>query len=814
MRTAQACPSPQTLSRLLTGELDAADREAVELHVADCLRCGVALSALRAGASTVVPSAHPTTDPDSCVCPPPQPAWRPAPVEAGLPLGPPQAEGELGRLGGYRVLKMLGAGGMGLVFHAEDPLLGRPVALKVMSPTAAADPINRERFLREAKATAAVEHDHIVAIYHVGEDRGVPFLAMPLLRGESLEERLAKGGKLAVAEALRIGREITEGLSAAHRHGLIHRDVKPANVWLEAGSGRVKLLDFGLARTGRETARLTQSGYIVGTPSYMAPEQARAEDVDARADLFSLGCILYRAVTGRPPFPGEDVLSVLSALATATPPPPCVVDPAVPPELSALITALLTKDPARRPESARVVADKLAALAKAEATRDRIKRQSAVATAALPSPPAGKSRPRRWLLWMAGAALLIVTTAAVARRFPTAVDGGEPSRQADGGAGTAALSGDLTALEGRASAPDADRKQVADETRAWWREHAAAPDKMQAARLLRRLPSPLDRLSPGQVAGERLNLKGLVALVRGHDGPVGPVAFSPDGRTLATGGGEQDQTVAVWDLGGEAPRLRARLGPLGHAVSMLAFSPDGKTLAASGWDGTVRLWDARPDVPRDEGLLRQPLACFTCLAFAADGRGLAAGTDRGVVWVWDLGQAPPAARALRPEGFGVVTGVAFAPQGKMLVAAGAGVRLWELGGPQPVEKALPGEAQAEVRGVGFSPDGRLLAAGYTTGLIRTWDMAGGATAGPVVRRHTDQVWSVAFSPDGRLLASGGWDGRVAVWGAGDGARRVEWAVPGEHVNRVAFAPDSRHLAFSAGNKVYVVRLAPPGEPER
>lgn len=235
-------------------------------------------------------------------------------------LSPPLDPRERGGLGPYRVLRVLGAGGMGVVFLAEDSQLHRPVALKAMLPTLAGNSVHRQRFLREARMAAAIEHEHVVTIHQVGEDRGVPFLAMPLLKGESLEDRLQRVGKLPLTEVLRIGREIAEGLQAAHELGLIHRDIKPANIWLEGARARVKILDFGLARALADTG-LTQQGTILGTPAYMAPEQGRGDPVDERSDLFSLGCVLYRACTGFVPFPGSDLVAQLMAVATHEPPP-------------------------------------------------------------------------------------------------------------------------------------------------------------------------------------------------------------------------------------------------------------------------------------------------------------------------------------------------------------------------------------------------------------------------------------------------------------------------------------------------------------
>jgi serine/threonine protein kinase len=277
-------------------------------------------------------------------------------------LAPAQAADEIGRLGSYRVLKVLGVGGMGVVFHAEDSTLHRLVALKIMLPALAASGANKERFLREARAAAAIEHDHIVSIFEVDEDRGVPFIAMPLLRGESLEQRLKRERRLPVEEVVRIARETALGLTAAHERGLVHRDIKPANIWLEGDKGRVKILDFGLARRRGDDANLTQQGAILGTPAYMAPEQASGRPVDMRADLFSLGCVMYRLSTGRPAFQGADAVATLVAVATEQPPPPHQLIPDLPPALSRLIMQLLAKAPGDRPASARAVVAALEAI--------------------------------------------------------------------------------------------------------------------------------------------------------------------------------------------------------------------------------------------------------------------------------------------------------------------------------------------------------------------------------------------------------------------------------------------------------------------
>ena len=288
-------------------------------------------------------------------------------------LRPAQRPDELGRLGPYRVLKVLGKGGMGMVYQAEDPRLKRQIALKIILPHLA-DDAARRRFKREAQAQAALDHDHVITIHEVEEDNGVPYIAMPLLKGELLSTCLQREGRLPLAEVLRIGREMADGLAAAHRRKMIHRDIKPGNIWLErrdadssssplqgegrGGGGRVKILDFGLARLETATRlaeHLTATGTVLGTPAYMSPEQARGDEVNHRTDLFSLGCVLYQMATGELPFKGKDTLAILSALALHNPVPPHQINSHIPAAISSLVLRLLAKNPADRFSSAQEV---------------------------------------------------------------------------------------------------------------------------------------------------------------------------------------------------------------------------------------------------------------------------------------------------------------------------------------------------------------------------------------------------------------------------------------------------------------------------
>ena len=265
---------------------------------------------------------------------------------------PPTQPDEIGRVGDYRILKLLGEGGMGSVFLAEDTRLQRQVALKFLLPALAASEHGRVRFLREARAAARIKHENVVVVYDVDEAQGVPFIAMERLKGVSLDGWIRQRGIPALPHVIRIVKEVLAGLQAAHDVGLIHRDVKPANIWLEAPKGKVRLLDFGLAVAPDGNERVTNTGQILGTPAYMSPEQARGEPTDHRSDLFSLGVVLYQLATGRMPFTGSNPIDVLLNVCSKTPPAPVEVNAAVPPKLDLLIRQLLTKEAKRRPQSA------------------------------------------------------------------------------------------------------------------------------------------------------------------------------------------------------------------------------------------------------------------------------------------------------------------------------------------------------------------------------------------------------------------------------------------------------------------------------
>jgi serine/threonine protein kinase/formylglycine-generating enzyme required for sulfatase activity len=273
-------------------------------------------------------------------------------------LEPATVPGSIGRLRHYEVQEVIGRGGCGIVLKAFDEKLHRVVAIKVMAPELAATSPARKRFLREARATAAIRHENVVSV-HAVEEQPLPFLVMEYIDGQTLQQKLDQTGPLDVREVLRIGRQIANGLEAAHAKGLIHRDIKPGNILLEVGSDHIKITDFGLARSA-DDASMTQSGVIAGTPLYMSPEQAQGRDIDQRSDLFSLGSVLYVMCSGRPPFRAATSIAVLRRVVEEQPRPIQGIIPEVPQWLAAIITRLHAKNPEERFTSAKETGELLA----------------------------------------------------------------------------------------------------------------------------------------------------------------------------------------------------------------------------------------------------------------------------------------------------------------------------------------------------------------------------------------------------------------------------------------------------------------------
>jgi serine/threonine protein kinase len=364
-----AC-DPHRIRTLLHGQLAGQGQAELEAHLETCADCRHELETQAAGADLWADVRRCLGGKSS------RDTLQPAPPGGELPTDVARDEGAdsligfpefldpspnpdmLGRLGAYDIIEVIGRGGMGVVLKGFDPELNRHVAIKILAPQLASSASARQRFAREARAAAAVVHDHVVAIHAVVTTAVLPYLVMPYCAGESLQQRIDRVGALDLKEILRIGAQVAEGLAAANAQGLVHRDVKPANILLENGVERIKITDFGLARA-IDDASVTHSGYLAGTPQYMAPEQARGEAVDHRADLFSLGSVLYAMATGHPPFRAETTLGILRRLCEDTPRAVSEVNSEIPDWFEEIVEKLHAKDREQRFQTAREVADLL-----------------------------------------------------------------------------------------------------------------------------------------------------------------------------------------------------------------------------------------------------------------------------------------------------------------------------------------------------------------------------------------------------------------------------------------------------------------------
>ena len=400
------------LRELLEDKLPPKSQEDLARHLESCPVCRKELESLAAGPdwwsdaqqllSTIV-NINGTTSADNVL----NPRGMVSHVD-GLRLeflSPSDDPTKLGRLGPYEIVKVIGRGGMGIVLKGFDSVLIRYVAIKVLAPQWMHSTAARQRFAREARAAAAVVHEHVIAIYAVDSANEVPYLVMPFIDGISLQERIDRtsatgsasanaagfasanagangsasvkegttdtatgiasgthitnvNGPLELKQILRIGIQIADGLTAAHAQGLVHRDIKPANILLENGVERVLITDFGLARAV-DDASFTRSCFIAGTPEYMAPEQANGEAVDHRIDLFSLGSVMYAMCTGKSPFRRETTMAVLRQICEGMPRPIREINPKIPKWLERIIARLHAKNPAERFQTAGEVSELL-----------------------------------------------------------------------------------------------------------------------------------------------------------------------------------------------------------------------------------------------------------------------------------------------------------------------------------------------------------------------------------------------------------------------------------------------------------------------
>ncbi len=728
-------------------------------------------------------------------------------------LDRPERDGSLGRLAAYDVTSVVGQGGMGIVLRAFDQGLGRTVAIKLLAPEMAFLSSARKRFAREARAAASVVHENVVAIHAVDMWKGLPYLVMQDITGISLQERINGNAPLGVLEILRISKQIAAGLAAAHAQGLVHRDIKPSNILLENGVARVKITDFGLARTVAD-ASLSQSGVISGTPQYMAPEQTRCERVDPRADLFSLGSVMYAMCTGHSPFRAETTMAVLRRVCDDEPRSIRQQNPEIPAWLADIIATLLAKKPEQRFESARDVEELLGrCLVYVELPHD--------------GPPPYRD-PRRLAKGrpIVGTRVAIVAVVAIVVLFAMALvllwNARENARRR--AAIETALRQSLARGMTGSGLDHIDRGRQASENTP--RSHVEPAGKgvdggdrldfasgthessiARAAELLRPVPIswrhavepwPFGIVSAAgySVDGARLALAcgdGSVVIVETatgrvksilshHAGRVWSVAFSPDGRFLICAAGVwankgRGGEVTLWDLTSET--IRARLtddAPMPFAV---AYSRDGKTLAWAGRDREVTVWDT--ETSRARAVCQGHEWTVRSIAFHPVFPTIVSTGFDGTIRFWDARTGEPQGSPIRQNGRSSNC-VAISPDGEWF-ASNSGPRADEPGADGPVPgwisiwnwrtrqpvRRLEG-FQFDVLGMAFAPDGKTLASAggyYDHGSeVKLWDVDTGRCRAEL-KGHQFWVEAVAFSPDGkRLVTTGGAEpahGEVRLW---------------------------------------------------
>jgi WD40 repeat protein len=675
--------------------------------------------------------------------------------DAGQVLGQP--------FGQYELLEVIGAGGMAVVYRARQKSLNRLVALKTVWVGHRLSEGELQRFRNEAETLAQLEHPRIVPVYEVGEHEGRLYFSLKLIEGGSLTEHIDRFAADPRAAA-RVVADVARAVHYAHQRGVLHRDLKPSNILLDA-DGRAHVTDFGVAKRLSDDCALTQTGAPVGTPGFMAPEQASGQKgaVSTAADVYGLGAILYALLTKRPPLQADTALDTLLLVRERDPEPPSRTNPRVARDLDTICLKCLDKEPQGRYGSAAELADELERWLGGEPILAR---------------PAGRAeRLRRWCrrnplvagLTFLVAVLVVVAVASLAVTTVVVWQARDKARQ------------DLA--EARRQKERLRKHLYVEDMRVAFQEK-----DLHVQSALKLLSRHIPHGDEGDNRGFEWHYLWRVCRAGKrtleHQGDVFFTAFNRRGNRLATAC--KDRVVRVWDPA--TGRLVKTLPGHGDEVNCVSFSPDGLSLVSASDDKTAILWDLRTDKPR--ATLQSPSGSVVTAVFSPDGKVVATAGDDRVIRLWDAEQgtmlADWTAHALRVEG------LAFAPGGKTLASASKDgtVKLWDVTGKKEKLGLELDRRDLIFHWVTFSPDGSLLAGGRADGAVVLWNAASGKRKA-IMPLHFGPVQSLAFSPDGQWLASGGNDKKLRLTNlkSPSGSCQV-----GAHLNMiwcVAFSPDGK-----------------------
>jgi eukaryotic-like serine/threonine-protein kinase len=700
---------------------------------------------------------------------------------------------------GYELLSELGRGGMGVVYKARQRNLNRLVALKMILAGGHAAATERARFQTEAEAIARLQHPNIVQVHEVGDHEGKPYFSLEFCGGGSLERKL-NGTPLPARAAAALVETLARAMHAAHTQQIIHRDLKPANVLL-LEDGTPKITDFGLAKKLDEAGQ-THAGAVMGTPSYMAPEQAGGQTVGPLADVYALGAILYECLTGRPPFKAATALDTIMQVASDEPVPPSQLQSRTPRDLETICLKCLQKEPRKRYGSALELAADLRRFLNGEPIRARpvgrfergvkwVKRQPALAgmlaVVVLLTVVSFAIFVGLWLNADHERRRALKAQQSEAEQREIAIKAADQSRQ--------------DARAARTAETLADRRKTLAEEREQETQYQLATTNVLLSEAL--WDSHNVRAARERLAAVPLSLRkwewhylyrqyhGNILALRAHTDSIGSVAFSPDGARLATA--SLDMKAAVWDAttGQQLFQLSGHTGP----VNSVAFSPDGTRLATACQDQKIRLWDARDG--RQLQLLTGHTNSVSCVAFSPDGKLLASASHDNTARLWD---AHTGAFLHELKGHALwVYKLAFSADSTRLATASADrtVRLWDAQTGEPLPVVIKGH-QNPVFAVAFSPDGTRLATASSDGTERVWDARTGKQLFQL-KGHTAPVHGVAFSPDGSQLATASDDQTVRLWDGHTGEPLRVLTGHTHAVKNLAFSPDGARLATAGAD---------------